>query len=252
MKMYRKAVTTLGALALLCSMQLSAEALDYQFSEAELPEYYPSTSYENRYGAAYQYGGPNGIDFEIPELPYGRYVNTATGAMEKVQIPSQSVSLGGMSIDVGGVIEPPEYPLIYQKPSYTSVQGMYLSDGSIGTVKIPSLAISLKVWEGETTASMSKGLGHYTSTSGWDGNVGVCGHNRGTKYNIGEIIHLKKGDTITYTTVYGTRTYAVTYVGKILNNDWSYLQGTFDNRITLTTCLANQPEYRVCVQAIEI
>ena len=130
--------------------------------------------------------------------------------------------------------------------------GMERKDGSIGTVKIPTLDISMKVWEGETTASMANGLGHYSSTSAWDGNVGVCGHNRGAKYVIGSIKDLEIGDTITYTTIYGTRTYHVSFVGTISNTDWSYLQATADNRITLTTCLANQPSKRVCVQAVEV
>ena len=129
---------------------------------------------------------------------------------------------------------------------------MAYKDGSIGTIKIPSLKINMKVWEGETSTSMSKGLGHYSSTSAWDGNVGACGHNRGTKYAIGAIKNLKQGDTITYTTMYGTRTYAVTLVKTISNTDWSYLQATSDNRLTLTTCLADHPESRVVVQAVEI
>ena len=136
--------------------------------------------------------------------------------------------------------------------AYTSVKDMKRSDGSIGTVKIPSLGITRKVWEGETKGSMSKGMGHYSATSAWDGNVGVCGHNRGSAYAIGSIKNLKKGDTITYTTVYGTRTYAVSSVETIANTDWRRLQATSDNRITLTTCLANQPEKRVCVQAVEV
>ena len=62
---------------------------------------------------------------------------------------------------------------------------------------------------------------------------------------------LEQGDTITYTTIYGTRTYQVTTVKIISNTDWSYLQSTADNRITLTTCLADHPESRVLVQAVE-
>jgi sortase A len=69
---------------------------------------------------------------------------------------------------------------------------------------------------------------------------------------IGSIKDLNIGDTITYTTIYGTRTYAVTLVKTISNTDWSYLQTTSDNRITLTTCLADQPTKRVCVQAVEV
>ena len=69
---------------------------------------------------------------------------------------------------------------------------------------------------------------------------------------IGDIKDMEKGDLITYTTVYGTRTYAVVSVEIIASNDWSNLQATSDNRITLTTCLANHPEKRVCVQAVQI
>ena len=79
----------------------------------------------------------------------------------------------------------------------------------------------------------------------------MCGHNRGAKYNIGTIKNLKQGDVITYTTIYGTRTYEVTMVKTISNTDWSYLQSTSDNRITLTTCVDNQPSQRICVQAVE-
>lgn len=139
----------------------------------------------------------------------------------------------------------------YQQPAYTSVQGMTRADGSIGTLSIPKLGIKANVWEGETTASMSKGVAHYSSTSAWNGNVGVCGHNRGARYNIGTIKNLTQGDVITYTTAYGTRNYQVTLVQIIANNDWSYLQSTADNRITLTPCLENHPESRVLVQAVE-
>ena len=110
----------------------------------------------------------------------------------------------------------------------------------------------MKVWESETDKSMDKGLGHYSTTSAWDGNIGLCGHNRGSKYAIGEIKDLELGDTITYTTIHGTRTYEVILVETISSTDWSYLQSSHDNRITLTTCLANRPEKRICVQAVQV
>ena len=99
---------------------------------------------------------------------------------------------------------------------------------------------------------MSKGVGHFTSTSVWNGNVGIAGHNRGAKYIIGSIKDLEAGDKITYTTSQGTRTYAVETVTKIRNDDWSYLGTTSDNRITLVTCVAGDSEHRWCVQAIEV
>lgn len=266
----------LSAVAALC-MSVPAFASDYSFTTDAPQDYYKSTSYEDVYGSQYNYGGRNVVDYQVPELEYGVQSTTMTGVMERTMLPGlqQTVATGGGGYGVagGGPITvlteatgtggsgststtTPTTPTLpttpsYQQPAYTSVEGMAYKDGSIGTVKIPKLGISVKVWEGETTASMAKGLGHYSSTSGWLGNVGVCGHNRGARYNIGAIKDLKPGDIITYTTVYGTRTYQVTMVKTIANNDWSYLQGTVDNRITLTTCLANQPAKRICVQAVE-
>lgn len=233
-------------------------AADYTFDTAADTDYYPSTSYEDTYGTAYHYGSKNLVDYQIPELPYGVLSTTQTGVMEKLRLPGLQQTVGGSASGIYGVDSgvgiPAVTPVIpsYQEPAYTSAKDMERKDGSIGTLKIPSLDINMKVWEGETNESMKKGLGHYSSTSAWDGNIGVCGHNRGTKYTIGSIKDLEIGDTITYTTIYGTRTYEVVLVKTISNSDWSYLQATADNRITLTTCLANQPEKRICVQAVQI
>ena len=262
-KSNRKLVTATLALGLILVMPLCANAADYTFKGAAAPEYYPSTSYEELYGARYNYGGKNIVDYQYPELPYGVTSNTSIGAMEKAGLAVLTVANGSLAIDYGGVsvaaqnatpiILTPQTQTVtvYEKPAYTSVEDMKRSDGSIGTVKIPALGISMKVWEGETDASMAKGMAHYSSTTGWDGNVGLCGHNRGSAYSIGSIKNLEIGDTITYTTVYGTRTYAVSYVGTISSTDWSRLQATPDNRLTITTCLANQPSKRVVVQAVE-
>ena len=237
----------------MAALSVSAFAIEYSIETEENTEYYPSTSYEVIYGAAYNYGGSNLVDYQIPELPYGVSSTAQIGIMEKGYLPGLQQNAGA-SIS-GGFYDVPSGSISSVKPSvpaYTSVDGMERKDGSIGTLKIPSLNINMKVWEGETRASMAKGLGHYSSTSGWDGNIGVCGHNRGAKYNIGSIRNLEIGDNITYSTVYGTRTYAVILVKTISDSDWSYLQATADNRITITTCLANQPSKRVCVQAEEV
>ncbi len=261
----------LPALALLALTPSAYAAADYSFTTDAPQDYYKSTSYEDVYGSQYNYGGRNVVDYQIPELEYGVQSTTMTGVMERTILPGlqQTMATGGGGYGVAGggpitvlveasspgsTTQPPTVPTTptVQQPAYTSVDGMAYKDGSIGTIKIPSLKISMKLWEGETNASMKKGLGHYSSTSAWDGNVGACGHNRGTKYAIGSIKNLERGDTITYTTIYGTRTYAVETVKVIANTDWSYLQATSDNRITLTTCLADHPESRVVVQAVEV
>ena len=251
--------------AVFCSLSISAHAADYSFTTEAPADYYDSTSYEDVYGSRYNYGGPNVVDYLIPGLKYGRFSVTQTGPMEKALLPGlqQSVYSAdggtgyGITTEDGVYVASPEVltpstSIIYQQPAYTSADGMERKDGSLGTLKIPSLGINMKVWEGATKSSMAKGLGHYSSTSAWDGNVAVCGHNRGAKYVIGAIKDMEEGDLITYTTVYGTRTYAVVSVEIIASNDWSNLQATSDNRITLTTCLADHPEKRICVQAVQI
>lgn len=260
-----------GVLAVLCVAiipALSARADEFHFDGAAPAEFYSTKSYESAYGSTYVYGGVNAVDSVFPELPFGVVSNTLMGAMERTPLygwkptytpDGPSVSYGFSEVQPGEIhttAEPmPAIPggsqTVYRQTAYTSTAGMVQSDGSIGTLKIPSLNISMRVWEGETNESMSKGLGHYASTSGWDGNVALCGHNRGAQYVIGPIKDLREGDTITYQTVYGTRTYAVTHAGIISNTDWSYMEPSSDNRITLTTCLADQPDYRVCVQASE-
>ena len=281
-----KHIGKIAGLALSAVMALTmtapAFASDYSFTTTALQDYYNSTSYEDVYGSQYNYGGRNVVDYDIPELEYGRMSTTMTGVMERTILPGlqqvvastdgSGYGLGGENGGGGGPLTElvlddgtgagsgstvpviPDTPQITvpNSPAYTSVQGMAYKDGSIGTLKIAKLGISVKVWEGESTTSMAKGVGHYSSTSAWDGNVGLAGHNRGAKYNIGTIKNLVAGDTITYTTMYGTRTYQVTSVKTITNTDWSYLQGTADNRITITTCLADHPESRVVVQAVEV
>ena len=271
------------ALAAGAALSLTAPAFasDYSFTTKAPQDYYGSTSYEDVYGSQYNYGGRNVVDYDVPELEYGRTSTTMTGVMERTILPglqqvvagldgTDGYGVGGGSGGGGGPITEliedtsggsfgpgvsviPDNPQITvpSTPAYTSVEGMAYKDGSIGTVSIPRLGLNVKVWEGETSTSMAKGLGHYSSTSGWAGNVGMCGHNRGAKYNIGTIKNLKQGDVITYTTIHGTRTYEVTMVKVISSTDWSYLQGTADNRITLTTCVDNQPSQRICVQAVE-
>ena len=129
---------------------------------------------------------------------------------------------------------------------------MLRDDGSIGTVTISSVGMEVKVYEGATTESMAKGAGHYETTSLWDGNVGLFGHNRGSHPHFKQLKSVEVGDIVTYETNQGTRTYQVVFVGTISYTDHTYLNEMGDNRITLTTCIADQPSLRLCVQAVEI
>lgn len=135
---------------------------------------------------------------------------------------------------------------------FTLPDGLYYSDGSLGRLKIKTLGLDVKVYEDESLESLAKGAGHFKSTSCWDGNVGIAGHNRGVTNHFGKIHTLASGDKITYTTQLGTRTYAVYFVGQISETDFSHLDRTNENIITLITCVRDVKDMRWCVQAREI
>ena len=122
----------------------------------------------------------------------------------------------------------------------------------IGTIKIPIFNLIAPVVEGTSDEIMNQYVGHFENTSLWDGNIGLAAHNRGYPVNyFANIKDLQIGDEIIYETENQTRTYLVNEVTIIEDTDWSYLQLTEDNRITLITCVENEPSYRRCIQGIE-
>lgn len=117
---------------------------------------------------------------------------------------------------------------------------------------ISKINLDAPILEGTTKEILKSAVGHYSTTSTWNGNVVLAAHNRGYKYNFfQEIKKLGKGDIITYQTEYGTRTYEVIKKTKIKETDLSCLGETKENKLTLLTCVENMPEYRLCIQAIQ-
>ena len=160
-----------------------------------------------------------------------------------------NITFGGTSI--GGNTSTPGTST--PSTGFTEVtSGLYYSGGYLATLKIPSLNVNVKVYEGTTSTILAKGAGHFEDTSIWDGNCAIAGHNRGTNCYFGNIHTLNVGDIITLTTKLGIRTYSVTSVNKISETDNSLLAPTAENCITLFTCVRNQSAYRWAVRAVEI
>jgi sortase A len=129
---------------------------------------------------------------------------------------------------------------------------LYYADGSIGTLYIPKLGKTIKVYEGESVENMKKGIGHFADTSAWDGNVSFAGHNRGAAAYFSFVKDLAVGDKISYTTPYGARTYEVYHKVKIAETDYSGLGWSPENILSLITCVADEPALRYLVQAREV
>lgn len=122
----------------------------------------------------------------------------------------------------------------------------------IGSLKIEKINLNGTVKEGSTNEILRDYIGHIEETAKYDGNVGLAAHNRGNKYSyFARINELEPGDEIVYTTKYGERKYIVDTKKEILETDWSKLEGTTDNRLTLITCIKNKVNQRLCVQAVQ-
>ena len=128
---------------------------------------------------------------------------------------------------------------------------LYYRNGSLGKIEIPTLGLSVRIYQGTDSKTLTKGIGHFEDTSIWNGNVCLAAHNRGANSYFGQIHTLDIGDKITLTTKLGTRTYKVTDVSKVSETDRSGLADSGENMLTLYTCVRNQRDQRWCVTAVE-
>lgn len=179
------------------------------------------------------------------------------GTSTTVQPPDMS---GGIANDSSSVFVPGSSTVTVtgsqdtvSSTGYTEVtDDLYYSGGYLGRLKIPSLDVNVKVYEGTDSKTLAKGAGHFPDTSIWDGNVAIAGHNRGANCYFGNIHTLELGEKITLTTKLGTRTYEVISVSKVSETDHSGLAASKTNMLTLYTCVRDQRDQRWCVQAVEI
>lgn len=117
---------------------------------------------------------------------------------------------------------------------------------------IPKISLEASISEGTSKEIMDKYVGHFEETSRKSGNVGLAAHNRGYAVNYFEQIkELKEGDEIIYKYYDFEMTYTVVENKIIKDTDWEDLEDTEENKITLITCVENEPEYRRCIQGIE-
>lgn len=120
-------------------------------------------------------------------------------------------------------------------------------------IEIPAINLKAPIAEGTDSETLNDKIGHFINTDITTGNIGLAGHNRGYKYNYFENLKkLKINDEIIYKYQDYKKIYVIDKIEIIKNTDWSYLNKTEENKITLITCIENEPLYRRCVQATEI
>ena len=259
----KKILTFALAVSMMASLAASASALEYSIAAPDDYDFGKDTSIEVIHTA--DGGAMKNTDMSknaalIPPvfgsesmnaLHTGEYLtpNLAPGG-----IPASGAIIGGSA---SGVITPGStvnggsgyQPTVL----FTEVTGdLYYKNGSLGRLEIPTLDLSVRIYQGTDSKTLAKGIGHFEDTSIWDGNVAFAGHNRGVNNHFGKIHTLELGDEISLTTKLGTRTYEVVSVAKVSETDRSGLAATTENMITLYTCVMNQRDYRWCVKAVEI
>lgn len=117
-------------------------------------------------------------------------------------------------------------------------------------ITIPKISLKAEISEGTSKEIMDKFVGHFEETTKTSGNVGLAAHNRGYAVNyFANIKQLVEGDEIIYKYYEFEETYIVTENKIIKDTDWEPLEDTEKDKITLITCVENEPEYRRCVQA---
>mgnify|MGYP001057598037 FL=1 len=282
----RRFLTTILAVCMLLALAVPAFALEYTFDEDEQSGYGKPTSVDpvvTADGGAQKnedvsknaaiippgFGTPtsntlNTGEYLTPDLVPSSMA--ATGATVNgdfvVVFPPDMSSLSAESVpadlSAGSTMVPGSADVTVTVPGSTSsgytevTDDLYYKNGSLGTLEIPVIGLTVDIFEGTDAATLKRGAGHFEDTSIWDGNAGFAAHNRGANSYFGKIHTLELGDRITLTTKLGTRTYEVTSVSKVSETDRSALAASQSNVITLYTCVRDERDFRWCVTGAEI
>lgn len=175
----------------------------------------------------------NQIDFNLNSIP-----NILEKSLYKLEVNSSSINQ-----------ETKEEEIEKQNnQSATKTEEKVLS----WKITISKISLDAEISEGTNQEIMDQFVGHFEETSKTTGNIGLAAHNRGYKVNyFSEIKKLKEGDEIIYKYYDFEKTYIVVKNKIIKDTDWSDLENTNENKITLITCVENEPEYRRCIQGVE-
>ena len=120
-------------------------------------------------------------------------------------------------------------------------------------IEIPTISLKAPITEGTTKEILDSYVGHFEESPTKKGNVCLAAHNRGYKNNYFENLKkLKIGDEIFYKNNEYEEKYVVSKHEIIKDTDWVNLENTEEDKITLITCVENEPNYRRCIQGEKI
>lgn len=143
----------------------------------------------------------------------------------------------GFAIVDGWIFEQRESRALEQLLSATSTPRppAILTTGLIGRIQIPRLSVSAIVFEGISSTTLRRAVGHIPGTAfpGERGNVGISGH-RDTFFR--PLRNIRRNDIITLTTLLGEYRYRVVSTKIVRPNDVGVLDPSGSQILTLVTC----------------
>lgn len=111
------------------------------------------------------------------------------------------------------------------------------------------------IYEGVDQDTLKENIGHFPSSSDFNGNVCLAAHNYGVYSSdlFKNLSNLNVGDKITYNFNGNLRKYAVKEIYEVASNDLSILEKSDSNILTCITCTKNNDkDIRICLRAEEI
>ena len=123
----------------------------------------------------------------------------------------------------------------------------------LGSIECEKIELNAPIKETIELDVLSTAVGHFEDTPIYNGNVCLAGHNSGTNKD-GEDIgffrrlnELEVGDQLIYHHAFGEYIYKVSEIKEIEETDFSILEPTTTDRLTLITCVKGQKKLRLCV-----
>ncbi len=146
------------------------------------------------------------------------------------------------------------------KTSYNTNESQYIANKNKETkelnkwtLSIPKINIVGNIEDGTDEETINESIGHFETTSYISGNIGLVAGCYGYDKNYFQGLEkLEIGDIIIYQYGDENKQYEVSSNIIIDEKDWSYLEKTNENKLTLITGVINEPQKRRCVQAIAI
>lgn len=123
----------------------------------------------------------------------------------------------------------------------------------LGTIECEKIGLNAPIKETVELDILSTAVGHFEDTAIYNGNVCLAGHNSGTNKNGDDIgffkrlNELKEEDEIIYHHAFGEYIYKVSEIKEIEETDFSVLEPSTTDKLTLITCVKGQKKLRLCV-----